>query len=220
MNVNFQYSKTLAGEGSILLLLGLIPTVGWVLGIVGIVLLLKATKELSYYYQDDSIYRDSWTGLKYYIVGLIAAAVAIGVGIVSFATTGLFTGTAPAFTLGFVGGVVAILAGLVIAFVFYVLAALHLRKTFSTLAQKSGEQSFETAGTLLWIGSILTIIGVGLLLILVAWIFATIGFFGMKPKDYQPYTAQTNGYEYAPQPPTQPQTNTQTQAQGKGEIFK
>ena len=31
MNVNFQYSKTLAGEGSILLLLGLVPTVGWVL---------------------------------------------------------------------------------------------------------------------------------------------------------------------------------------------
>ncbi len=57
MNVNFQYSKTLAGEGSILLLLGLVPTVGWVLGIVGIVLLLKAMKELSYYYQDESIYQ-------------------------------------------------------------------------------------------------------------------------------------------------------------------
>ena len=78
MNVNFQYSKTLAGEGAILLLLGLIPTVGWVLGIVGIVLLLKAMKELSYYYQDESIYRNTWTGLKYYIVALIAAAVAIG----------------------------------------------------------------------------------------------------------------------------------------------
>jgi uncharacterized membrane protein len=47
MNVNFQYSKTLAIEGSVLLLLGLIPTVGWVLGIVGIVLLFRATKELS-----------------------------------------------------------------------------------------------------------------------------------------------------------------------------
>ena len=204
MNVNFQYSKTLAGEGAILLLLGLVPTVGWVLGIVGIVLLLKATKELSYYYQDDSIYRNSWTGLKYYIVGLIAAAVAIGIGIASFAATGLFAGTAPAPTLGFVGGIVAILAGIVIAFVFYVLAALHLRKVFSTLAQKSGESSFETAGTLLWIGSILTIIGVGLILILIAWIFATLGFFGMKPKDYQPYTAQTNGYGYTPPPTTQP----------------
>ena len=39
--------------------------VGWVLGIVGIVLLAKATKEFSYYYQDESIYKNAWTGLKY-----------------------------------------------------------------------------------------------------------------------------------------------------------
>ena len=82
----------MAVEGSILLLLGLVPTVGWVLGIVGIVLLLKATKELSYYYQDESIYQNALTGLKYYIVALIAAAVAIGIGVASFATAGLFTG--------------------------------------------------------------------------------------------------------------------------------
>ena len=88
MNVNFQYSKTLAIEGSILILLGPVPTVGWVLAIIGIVLLLKATKELSYYYQDESINQNAWTGLKYYIVAVVAAAVAIGVGAISFATTG------------------------------------------------------------------------------------------------------------------------------------
>ena len=54
---------------------------GWVLGIVGIVLLFRATKELSYYYQDEKIHQNAWTGLKYYIVALIAAAVAIGVGV-------------------------------------------------------------------------------------------------------------------------------------------
>jgi uncharacterized membrane protein len=205
MNVNFQYSKTLAGEGSILLLLGLVPTVGWVLGIVGIVLLLKAMKELSYYYQDESIYRNTWTGLKYYIIALIAAAVAIGVGVISFASMGLFSGADPSLALGFVGGVVAILAGLVIAFVFYLLAALHLRKVFETMAQKTGESSFTTAGTLLLVGAVLTIIGIGLILILIAWIFATVGFFSMKPKDYQP---QTNGYGYT-QSSTQPQTGTQ-----------
>jgi hypothetical protein len=35
MKVNFEYAKTLAGEGTILLLLSLISYVGWVLGIVG-----------------------------------------------------------------------------------------------------------------------------------------------------------------------------------------
>ncbi len=35
MNANFEYAKTLAGDGTILLLLSLISYVGWVLGVVG-----------------------------------------------------------------------------------------------------------------------------------------------------------------------------------------
>ncbi len=206
MNVNFQYSKTLAGEGAVLLLLGLVPTIGWVLGIVGIVLLLKATRELSYYYQDDSIYQNSLKGLTYYIVALIAAAVAIGVGVFLFWTTGLLNGAPFAAVTGNIVGILVILAGLLVAFVFYILAASHLKQTFDTLAKKSGESSFTTAGILLFIGAFLTIIGVGLLLILIAWIFATIGFFSMKPKEYQPYT---NGYSNVP--PTQPPSSSQTQ---------
>ena len=60
------------------------------------------------------------------------------------------------FTLGL--GFILGIAGLVVAFVFYILAASHLRTTFKDLAQKSGEQSFNTAGMLLWWGAILTII--------------------------------------------------------------
>ena len=201
MNVNFQYSKTLAIEGSILILLGPVPTVGWVLAIIGIVLLLKATKELSYYYQDESINQNAWSGLKYYIVAVVAAAVAIGVGAISFATTGLFIGAPFAFTAGIVGGIIAIIAGLVVAFVFYVLAATHLKKAYETLAQKTGEQSFNTAGTLLMLGAYLTLLfGLGLLLIVVSWIFIVIGFSSMKPKEYQPYNGSTNGYTPPPSP--------------------
>jgi uncharacterized membrane protein len=207
MNVNFESSKTLAGEGSILLLLGVIPYVGWVLGIVGIVLLLKATREFSNYYQDEEIYRNTWTGLKYYIIALIAASVAIAVMIISFASAGIFTGATFPFAIGFGVGLIALFAGLITAFVFYVLAASHLRRTFALLAEKSGEASFTTAGTLLWWGSIFTILLVGLLLIFIAWIFATIGFFTMKPRQYQSYTQPSNGYT----PPTQPETGNTTQ---------
>ncbi len=201
MNVSFEYSKRLAGEGAILLLLGLIPYVGWVLGIVGIVLLLRAMKEFSGYYQDEDIYKNALTGLKYYIVALIAAAVAITLMLISFVSAGLFSGAPIEFTAGFGVGLIALFAGLVVAFVFYVLAASHLRKTFDILAKKSNEASFTTAGTLLWWGSVLTIIAVGLLLILVAWIFATIGFFAMKSPQLQQYNPQANGYS---PPPTQP----------------
>ena len=77
MNVNFEYAKTLAGEGSILLLLSLVPYAGWILGIIGVVLFLKGVRELSNYYQDKEIYQSSWTGVKFYIVAIVAAAVAI-----------------------------------------------------------------------------------------------------------------------------------------------
>ena len=203
MNVNFEYSKTLAIEGSILLLLSLIPYVGWVLGIVGVVLFLRSMKEFSNYYQDEKIYQDSLTGVKYYIVAIVAAAVAIAA-----ITLGVWSATGFTsdfvLTAGFGIGLVAFIAGLVVAFVFYVLAASHLKRTFNTLAQKSGEASFSTAGTLLWVGSILTIIGVGLILIFIAWIFATIGFSAMKSRQYQQYTPQPTGYGYTP-PSTQPE---------------
>ena len=99
------------------------------------------------------------------------------------------------FGIGNAVGIAVGIAFLIVAFVFYVLAATHLRKTFNTLAQKTGEHSFETAGTLLWVGAILTIIGVGVLLIFVAWIFAIIGFFTMKsPQQQPPYASQPYGY--------------------------
>ncbi|MCL4429155.1 MAG: DUF996 domain-containing protein [Chloroflexi bacterium] len=203
MNVNFEYSKTLAIEGSILLLLSLIPYVGWVLGIVGVVLLMRSMKEFSNYYQDEKIYLDSLTGIKYYIIAIVAAAVAIAAFTVGIWSATGFT-SAFVLTAGFGIGLIAFLVGLVVAFVFYVLAASHLKRTFNSLAQKSGEASFTTAGTLLWVGSILTIIFVGLILIFIAWIFATIGFFTMKSRQYQQYTPQPNGYGYTP-PPAQPE---------------
>ncbi len=201
MNVNFEYAKTLAGEGSILLLLSLVPYAGWILGIIGVVLLLRGMKELSNYYQDEKIYQDSLTGVKFYIVAIIAAAVAISaivVGVGSATGFSFVTGNF-ALTVGFGIGLIAFLGGLVIAFIFYVLATNHLRRTFNSLAQKSGEASFTTAANLLWWGALLTIIVVGLLLIFVAWIFATIGFFTMKSRQYQQYTPQSNAYT---QPPT------------------
>jgi uncharacterized membrane protein len=207
-NLNFENSKTMAGVGAVLLLLSIIPYAGWVLGIVGIILLIKSVREFSNYYQDQSIYQNSLTGIKYYIVALVAATVAVTamvIGVLS-ATAFTFTGLASfAFTTGLGVGLIALFAGLVIAFIFYVLAASHLRKTFNTLSEKTGDQSLATAGTLLWVGSILTIIGVGLILIFVAWIFATIGFFTMKSPQYQQYVPQQpNGYTPPPTQPAQP----------------
>jgi uncharacterized membrane protein len=208
MNVSLEYSKTLAGEGAILLLLSFVPYAGWILGIIGVILLLRGMKELSNYYQDEEIYKNTLTGVKFYIIALVA----VGVSIAAF-TVGIWSATGFNFTTSFVPtvafgvGLMAFLGGLIVAFIFYILAATNLRKTFDTLAKKSGEASFTTAANLLWWGSILTILLVGLLLILVAWIFATIGFFTMKPKQLHQYNPQQ--YAYPPPPTASPPTQIQ-----------
>jgi len=207
MGTSFEYSKTLAGEGSILLILSIVPYVGWVLGIIGVILFLKGVKELANYYQDNETYKNSLTGVKFYIVALVAAAVAIAaivIGVGSATGYKFSSGFTP--TVGFGVGLAAFFIGLIVAFVFYVLAASHLRRTFNTLAQKSGEKSFDTAASLIWWGSILTIIVVGLLLIFVAWIFAVIGFFSMRSQQQQQYAPQPPGYTA---PSTQPVTQQQ-----------
>jgi uncharacterized membrane protein len=219
MGTNFQYSKTLAMEGSILTILGLIPYVGWVLGIIGVILLLRAMKEFANYYQDNQIYENALTGVKYYIVALIVLAVAGAGFIVTFVNLN-FNDLPAAFGVGHAIGLAVGIAFLIVAFVFYVLAATHLRKTFSTLAQKTGEHSFETAGTLLWVGAILTIIGVGVILIFIAWIFAIIGFFTMKGPQQQPYTSQPYGYTSPSEQPTAGPSQVQSYCSNCGAPLK
>ncbi|MGA2680277.1 MAG: DUF996 domain-containing protein [Candidatus Bathyarchaeia archaeon] len=191
-------SKTLAGLGSLLLILSPIPYAGAVLGIIGAILLLIGIKGLSSYYQDNAIYENALMGIIFLIIAVIAVAVAAAALAIGFTSI-----------IGLGIGILAFIAGLVIAFVFYLVAALRLRKTFDALAQKSGEQSFTTAGTLLWWGAILTIVVVGLLLIFLAWIFATVGFFSMRLQpQQQPYGSQP----YSSPPPSMPPVTQPTQA--------
>jgi uncharacterized membrane protein len=177
-------NKNLAGIGSLLLLFP-------VLSIVGVILLYVSIKGLSEYYKDESIIRDAVRGFIFLIIAAIAIAVAFPLFIIS----GVFS----AFVLGPLGigfGLIALLLSIVLVFIFYVLAAMSLRKSFSSLAQNSGENMFETAGTLLFVGAVLTIVLVGFFLIFIAWIMTTIAFFSIK--------VPQQSYNYSPPPTTAP----------------
>ena len=187
---SLESNKNLAGIGSILLMFP-------VVSIVGIILLFVGIKGLSEYYKDDSIYRNAIWGVIFGIIALVAIAVAVPI----FIMGGVFS----SFALGAPGigfGLVSLLLIAVIVFIFYVIAAMYFRRAFNSLAQRTGEHMFETAGKLLFIGAILTILFlIGLLLIFVAWIIATIAFFSIKVPS-QPYA-------YGPAPAS---TATTTQA--------
>ena len=181
---NLESNKNLAGIGSILLMFP-------VLSIVGIILLYVGIKGLSEYYKDESIMRYAVRGFIFLFISAVAIAVALPLLIIS----GMFS----VFILGPLGigfGLLSFLFAIVLVFIFYVIAAMNLRKSFNSLAQKSGEHMFETAGTLLFIGSILTILLVGFLLIFIAWIMATIAFLSIKVPQ------QSNGFTPPPTTPT------------------
>ncbi|MGD6807325.1 MAG: DUF996 domain-containing protein [Candidatus Bathyarchaeia archaeon] len=197
-------NKTMAMIGSILLIIGGIPLVPYIgiLSLIGVILLLMAIKGFSQSYQEPSMYDNALKGFIYYIIAVIMLAVAVALlwaSVFSIASIVLIG-------LGVIG-IVGFIVTLIIAFIFYVMAAKRLRTTLNSLAQKTGEKSFETAGTLLYYGAILTIVLVGGILIFIAWIFATLGFFQMKTSG-QPQNQQQ--YGYAPPPPPPP-----TQAAGR-----
>jgi uncharacterized membrane protein len=185
---SLESNKTLAGVGSILLIFPFIS-------IVGIILILIGMKGLSDYYKEPSIYQNTIWGAVFGFIAAIAIAVAVPLFFIS--------GAFGVFALGL--GLLALFGLAVVVFVFYLMAAMYFRRAFSTLAQKSGEHLFETAGLLLWIGAILTIVFfIGLLIILVAWIIATIAFFSIKVPATQPYTYT---------PPSSPSSPTAPSAQ-------
>ncbi|MCL5878021.1 MAG: DUF996 domain-containing protein [Candidatus Bathyarchaeota archaeon] len=185
---NVDSSKTIAAIGALLLFLSFIPA----LGIIGIILLLIGMKGLSDYYRDESIYKSALKGLIFGIIGIIAVS---AFSMLSF-LGGLIT-TPVLGPLAIIGGIIGIIVLLVVAFIFYLLMAMNFRKAFNVLAERSGENNFRTAGTLLFWGAILTIIVVGLLLIWIAWIIAALAFFSMKLAPTQPQQQ----YGYAPPPP-------------------
>jgi uncharacterized membrane protein len=95
--------------------------------------------------------------------------------------------------------IITLLAVLAVIFVFAIVGAVFYMCAFNALGQKSGVDSFKTAGLLILIGYALTIVFLGALIIWVAWILVTIGFFSLKESKVPTYAyPQQPQYAYAP----------------------
>jgi uncharacterized membrane protein len=159
--MSLESNKTLAGIGAILVA---IPVVN----LVGIILVLIAMKGLAEYYNDNRIFENALYGFIFGIVAIVAFIAVLFAGIF----TSVFTGALAALAL--------FIVAIIVMFVFFLLQAVFYRNSFTILSEKSGEKMFDTAGLLLLIGAILTIILVGAVLQFIAWILAAVGFFSIK----------------------------------------
>ena len=182
--MSLESGKNLAGIGSIFLIIP-VPF----LSIVGIIMVLIGMKNLSQAYNDESIWKNTLYAVIFGIIGIIAS----GLTLVSLFFGGIFS--VATFGVGTPTGIAGIFAGLIvlfIAFIFYLLEAVYIRRAFDSLANKSGVGLFRTGGLLLLIGAILTIVLVGLFLIFIAWILILVAFFQIP-------TSQQ--YQMPPPPP-------------------
>ena len=186
--MSLESDRTLGGIGALLVAVGsFFPF----LSLVGIILVLVAVRGLADYYKEDSLFKNALYGFIFGIIGVVAAIVLFVVFFFSFITTTTTSnGAAPVAVFTAVYGVGLLILILVVVLVFFVMQAVFYRRAFDVLSDKSGEKMFRTAGLLLLIGAVLTIVLVGFVLLFVGWILATVAFFSIKtpttPKERPP----------------------------------
>jgi uncharacterized membrane protein len=204
--MTLESSKTLGGVGALLMLIS--PFIGFaagvfssVVGLIGIILVLIAMKGMADHYNEAGIFNNTLYGVILTIVGAVVFGVTIAIAAVGLlADLNLDVNTLSTDPSAFsnfdwqgaanfdtiMAHITTILAGLVILFIFIVVAAIFYRKSLTSLAEKTGVGLFGTTGLILLIGAVLTIIGIGFLLLWVALLLLTIAFFSIKIEPVQP----------------------------------
>lgn len=173
--MSLESGKNLGGIGSIFLVIP-VPF----LSIVGIIMVLVGMNQLSKAYNDESIWRNTLYAVVFGIIGIMAS----GLTLVSLFFGGIFAGIGGG--TGIAGFFAGLIIFLVIAFIFYILEAIFIRRAFDSLANKSGVGLFRTGGLLLLVGAVLTIVLVGLFLIFIAWILILVAFFQIPVNSTSP----------------------------------
>jgi len=192
-------AKTLGGVGGILVFVPGISLVGWIL-------ILLATKEISETVQDKTIFDDALLAGITAVIGAVIGAV-------------LFVGFlfSPRPSVGFFpfGSLALFLPFLVILgafWVFTIISAVFLKRSYEKISQRLNVSAFATAGLLYLIGAALTIVLVGFLILLIALVFQVVAYFSIQDRPPTRSWSQPSQQTFAPSPVTpQPATPSQQQ---------
>jgi len=210
--MNLETGKNLGGIGAILVAIGGLATFGHglagLLSLIGIILVLIATKGLADHYGEAGIFNNALYALIMGIIGVIAL---IGILVFSLlsAIADLGIDTTDLANLGpqlqqrLMGGdmdfILKLLGAIILAWVVLsicvIIAAIFSRKSLNLASAKTGVGMFGTAGILMLIGGILAVVFIGYLLIWIAWILIAVAFFSIRTTAIQ---------QTAPAQPSQP----------------
>lgn len=180
-------AKILGGIGAILMLLGgfILPGIG---AIIGLILLFIAVKYIAEIAKDEKIF-DNY--LMHFICSIIAI---VAVVLIFFYSIG-------GFSLSFFTALESMeftdfnsvwsffepyiywwLLALIIGWIFVVIGAMYLRKSYNSIAEHTKVHLFRTTGLIYFIGAITLIIAIGIIIILVAKILEIVAYFSLPEK--------------------------------------
>jgi len=183
---NLSQAKTLGGVGSILIFIPFVSLIGYIL-------LIIAVKDISDDLQDPAIFRNIVISAVTGMVGALAGAFVIFLGVLG-----------AGFTFG-ISAIAGVLTGLLAVWVFLVISAVFLRRAYDTMGQRLGVGSFKLAATLYLVGAVLTIVLVGFILLLIAEIVQAVAFFSIPDRPPTQGAGASTGPTTAPPPSMPPQ---------------
>ncbi len=154
-----------------MLIAGFIPSAGFVVAIIGFILILIAVKYVSDALNDRTIFNNMTIAVILAIVGFVAFFVAVVGAIYSFIGLGGFSSFTPGNppSTNFIALITSIIIGAVIAWVFFLVGSIFLKRSYDTVATRLNIGMFHTTGLLYLIGAALTIVfGIGLIIVFIA----------------------------------------------------
>jgi uncharacterized membrane protein len=188
--------------GALMMFVGILPYINFfgIIEVVGLLLVMIALYNLGNQYKEVTIFNNALYGL---IAGIVGAVISVVVVIVTVLTSltdflqtifpdwngdwaalsGLTPDPSNISLDSIVPFIVGIFTVLLILWVFSIISAFFVRRSFRALSEKSGIGLFSTAGLLILIGAVLIVIfGIGLILIWISALLLAIAFYQIKPQ--------------------------------------
>lgn len=216
--MELKQAKILGGLGAIFLLCFIIPVIGWILSIVGIILTAISVSQISKIVKEKSIFNDYLTSIILYFVSIVTAIIGFIVLAFKFIIPNLDKFNSfknwngfdrfgernlhpfrnlpqiREFLTGLNGKIWIILLILAIIWIILIIAGLFTKNSLDKIAEKIKIDNFKVAGILIFIGSILTILfGIGFIIILIGIIFQIVSFFSLPDKYEEAQNNLTTG---------------------------
>ena len=180
-------AKILGGIGALLMLVGwIIPTAGFLIVLVGLVLLFLGVKNIAEETKDNSIFNNY---LYYFICTFISIIVVFAVLFYTFATVGgiaYLTSfesvdmTNPSAVFDYISPfLVGCAVAFLIGWIFVIIGAFYLKKSYDCITDHTKVGLFKTTGLVYLVGAFTLVIGIGIIIIFIAKIMEIIAFFSL-----------------------------------------